>query len=69
MSLRDLVIHRQNVIVDTYVDDDDEERFFIGLTRDSMGHMMPWLEHIFRWIQIVMDRGKSDIVVAEKTYE
>ena len=68
MSLRDLVIHKQSVIVDTYIDDNDRGRFFIGLTKDSMGQIMPWLEHIFNWVQTVMDRVKSDIVTAEKTY-
>ena len=68
MSLRDLVIHKQSVIVDTYIDANDRGRFFIGLTKDSMGHIMPWLEHIFEWVQTIMDRVKSDIVDAEKSY-
>ena len=68
MSLRDLVIHKQSVIVDTYIDENDKGRFFIGLTKDSMGHIMPWLEHTFDKVQIVMDRVKSDITDAEKAY-
>jgi len=68
MSLRDLVIHKQSVVVDTYIDENDKGRFLIGLTKNSMGHIMPWLEHTFEWVQTVMDRVKNDIAVAEKAF-
>ncbi len=66
MSLRDLIIHKQNVEVDTYIDDDDKGHFYIGLTKDSMGHVNPWLEHIFQSVQRLLDRIRDDIINAEK---
>lgn len=68
MSLRDLVIHKQNVTVDTYIDEDDKGRFYIGLSKDSMGHILPWLEHIFDSVQRTIERVKNDILNAEKQY-
>ena len=67
LSLRDLVVHKSNVIIDTYIDDNDKGRFYIGLTSDRMEHTMPWLEHIFNWVQQILRQIKLDIIESEKT--
>jgi hypothetical protein len=68
-SLRDLVIHRQNVYIDTWIDDNDRGRFVIGLTKDSMGYVMPWLEHIFESSQKVIGKVKEDILASEEKFK
>ena len=69
MSLRDLVIHKQNVYIDTWIDDNDRGRFVIGLTKDSMGYVMPWLEHIFESSQKVIGKVKEDILASEEKFK
>jgi hypothetical protein len=66
LSLRDLVVHKSNVLIDTCIDEDDRGRFYIGLTKDGMGHVLPWLEHVFGWTQKIIVTIKNDIVDAEK---
>jgi hypothetical protein len=66
LSLRDLVVHKSNVVIDTYIDENDKGRFYIGFTRDSMGHIVPWLDHIFNWTRKILLTIKRDIVNAEK---
>jgi hypothetical protein len=68
-SLRDIVIHRQNVCINTCIDDNDHGRFVIGLTKDSMGYVMPWLEHIFESSQKVIGKVKEDILASEEKFK
>ena len=68
MSLRDLVIHKKNLVLDTYIDDAGKGRFYIGLTNDSIGPVKPWLKHIFQSVEYVMERVRDDIVNSEKNF-
>jgi hypothetical protein len=66
LSLRDMVVHKSNVLIDTYIDENDRGRFYIGLTRESMGGIMSWLEHVFDWTHKIIVMIEQDIVDAEK---
>ena len=67
-SLRDLVIHKQSVFVDTYIDADDKGRFYIGLKKYVEKPLVPWLLLIFQQVQTIMDKIKDDIMTAERVF-
>ena len=66
LSLRDLVVHKGMVEVDTYIDDNDRGRFYIVLNRQNDDHVLPCLNEIFDWVQKIVDRIRRDVLDAEK---
>jgi hypothetical protein len=47
MSLRDLVVHKSILFVDTIIDDRDKGRFVLALDKETVGPLVPWVETIF----------------------
>jgi len=66
LSLRDLVVHKGMVEVDTHADDDHRDKFYIGLDRRNEDYLLLCLNEIFDWIQKIVDRIRKDVLDAEK---
>ena len=65
LSLRDMVVHKSTVDIDTYIDENDKGKFYIGLSRDSFGHIIPWFENIFSHCGDIIDKIINDINLIE----
>ncbi len=66
LSLRDLVVHKGLVEVDTYINDNNRGRFYVGLDRQNEDDVLPCLNEIFDWVQKIVDRIRKDVLDAEK---
>lgn len=66
LSIRDLIVHKSIVDIDTYIDENDRGKFYIGLSKESFGHILPWLENIFDWSGKIIDNITNSIVSLER---
>jgi hypothetical protein len=66
MSLRDLVVHKSLIELDTLIDEKDKGRFYIKLTRDSIGCAKPWIDYLYWSVVDTIEIMKRNIVEAEQ---
>jgi len=66
LSLRDMIVHKSMVDIDTYIDERDKGRFYIILSNKDYGHVNPWLEGIFNHCSSIIDTIINDIVSCEQ---
>jgi hypothetical protein len=65
MSLRDLVVHKSIVELDTIIDDKDKGRFYVKLSSDSYTYAIPWIELLYFSVIRTVEIIKNDIKEAE----
>jgi hypothetical protein len=66
MSLRDIVVHKGLIEIDTAIDERDRGRFYIKLDKYNYVHAKSVIADLYQKVADVLNRIKEDIVNAER---
>ncbi|MDM5283795.1 hypothetical protein [Peribacillus frigoritolerans] len=65
-ALRDLVMHKGTVWIDTYIDNRDKGRFYVEVDKYSADHVLPFLDMVYNGVQELLFRVRDDVIKSEK---
>lgn len=66
LSLRDMIVHKSIITIDTYIDDQGKGRIFIILSKNNFGNLLPWFKSIFGQTNSIIETIISDIISSEQ---
>lgn len=65
VSLRDKVVHKGSILIDTIINESDKGCFVIHLNSKEIGYLVPWLINTFGQISQYLITIKNDILMTD----